>query len=153
MDQTNRINQAVERLPKALNAAGWSEKIDYKLFNVSYIPAPHTIPEDLPAGFAAIYGFHDEADWLKIGKVGPGSGPRFRYQHYKSGSAPSTLAGTLFKNDWFSEKYSDQQSEILARTGRMNILIHRSLGESFLGFLESFFILCFQPRFEGHKWK
>ena len=32
---------------------------------------------------------------LKVGRVGPKSLPRFRHQHYKPGSANSTLAGSI----------------------------------------------------------
>ncbi|MBI2754553.1 MAG: hypothetical protein HYX46_13755 [Betaproteobacteria bacterium] len=51
--------------------------------------APHQT-KDLPSGCGAVYG-----RVLKVGKVGPNSNPRFRYQHYAAGSAMSTLAGAI----------------------------------------------------------
>ena len=71
-----------------------------------YLPAPH-VPGDLPSGLGAVYVFtlpgSSEASAgphraLKVGKVGPNSNARFRYQHYKSGSARSTLAGAIENN-------------------------------------------------------
>ena len=35
---------------------------------------------------------------IKVGKVGPNSNNRFRYQHYSSGSANSTLAAAIENN-------------------------------------------------------
>lgn len=68
--------------------------------------APHT-PKDLPLGKSAVYVFSLRGDAsapagrnriIKVGKVGPNSNNRFRYQHYKSGSARSTLAGAIENN-------------------------------------------------------
>ena len=71
-----------------------------------YLPAPH-VASDLPSGQGAVYVFtlpgSSEAPAgphraLKVGKAGPNSNVRFRYQHYKSGSARSTLAGAIENN-------------------------------------------------------
>jgi len=68
--------------------------------------APHD-PADLPRGKGAVYAFTLLANTtapagknraLKVGKAGPNSNARFRYQHYKSGSARSTLAGAIENN-------------------------------------------------------
>lgn len=70
---------------------------------------PYKAPVDkkrlkLPSGMGAVYVFSlSEGSTapagpnrvLKVGKVGPNSLPRFRYQHYKEGSANSTLAGSI----------------------------------------------------------
>jgi len=70
------------------------------------ITAPHT-PPSLPSGTCAVYVFSMNSRTnapagpnrvLKVGKVGPNSGPRFKYQHYKPGSAMSTLAGAISNN-------------------------------------------------------
>ena len=71
-----------------------------------YLPAPH-IADNLPSGMGAVYVFtlpgSSEAPAgphraLKVGKAGPNSNARFKTQHYKSGSAPSTLAGAIENN-------------------------------------------------------
>lgn len=68
--------------------------------------APHQ-PKDLPAGKAAVYVFSIRANAnvpaganrvIKVGKAGPNSNNRFRYQHYASGSANSTLAAAIENN-------------------------------------------------------
>ena len=69
--------------------------------------APHA-PPAMPPGLAAVYVFalsHDAGSRapagagavLKVGRVGPNSGARFSSQHYSSGSARSTLAGSLLR--------------------------------------------------------
>lgn len=68
--------------------------------------APHRHPQ-LPAGFGAVYVFALGDTYganapagtgavLKVGRVGPRSGPRFSYQHYGA-AAPSTLAKSLVR--------------------------------------------------------
>jgi hypothetical protein len=80
---------------------GWPCKIRAEI-----LPAPHQYPR-LPPGFGAVYVFALGSDYgsgtqagtgavLKVGRVGPASGPRFTYQHYGS-SAPSTLAKSLVR--------------------------------------------------------
>jgi len=71
-----------------------------------HLEAPH-VPTNLPVGKAAVYVFSMPANSivpagpnraLKVGKAGPNSNARFQYQHYKSGSANSTLAGAIENN-------------------------------------------------------
>src|SRR5437899_7050630 len=68
--------------------------------------APHQA-RDLPPGCGAVYVFSLSSTSrapagagrvLKVGKAGPHSNPRFRYQHYAPGSARSTLAGAIENN-------------------------------------------------------
>lgn len=71
-----------------------------------HVPAPHD-PPNLKPGKGAIYVFSltknntspaGQNRVLKVGKVGPNSEPRFKYQHYNPDSARSTLAGTLLNS-------------------------------------------------------
>ena len=70
--------------------------------------APHRQPK-LPSGWAAVYVFSLSQEFganseagpgrvLKVGKVGPKSGPRFLSQHYGL-SARSTLARSLLRHE------------------------------------------------------
>jgi hypothetical protein len=68
--------------------------------------APHQ-PRDLQAACGAVYVFSLPASThapagpgrvLKVGKAGANSNARFRYHHYKSGAALSTLAGAIENN-------------------------------------------------------
>ena len=70
------------------------------------LPAPHSVG-NLPPNRGAVYIFklHGSSEApagphraLKVGKAGPNSNARFRYQHYRSGSARSTLAGVIENN-------------------------------------------------------
>ncbi len=80
----------VEDFAAAASAAameGWPCEIRTEILR-----APHRRPP-LPAGFAAVYVFALAEEYgratpagagavLKVGRVGPASGPRFSYQHY-----------------------------------------------------------------------
>jgi hypothetical protein len=85
------------------------------------LPAPHR-PPPLPRGDAAVYVFAISAAYgrsapcgpgtvLKVGKVGPNSEPRFRYQHYNPRSAGSNVAKSLIANSilwpWLGIKHLD----------------------------------------------
>lgn len=71
------------------------------------VHGPHK-PPALLNGHGAVYVFSLTEEYgstcpagahrvLKVGKVGPNSGPRFQYQHYSVGSAMSTLAGAIVR--------------------------------------------------------
>ena len=85
----------------AAGVEGWPCEI-----NTEILRAPHRHPA-LPTGFGAVYVFALGGDYgrstpagagavLKVGRVGPASGPRFSYQHYGT-SAPSTLGKSLLR--------------------------------------------------------
>ena len=72
------------------------------------LEAPH-VSKSLPNASCAVYVFSLSEVYgcqcpagpnrvLKVGMVGSNSNPRFQYQHYKSGSAQSTVAGSLMSD-------------------------------------------------------
>lgn len=85
---------------ESLGLPGWPAQIVDEV-----LPAPHR-PSALRPGFGAVYIFALNANArceagpgrvLKVGRVGPNSGPRFQSQHYSPNSAKSTLAGSLIR--------------------------------------------------------
>src|SRR5829696_3997759 len=81
-----------------LDLPGWPCELEPELQ-----PAPHHPPRLRP-GYGAVYAFALGRETtsaagagmvLKVGKVGPNSEPRFRYQHYSSTSAGSNVAKSL----------------------------------------------------------
>ena len=81
-------------------------KIQRNMISHNLLKAPH-MPPSLPKGKCAVYIFSLAANSrcpagqnrvLKVGKVGSNSAARFQYQHYKRGSARSTLAGAIESN-------------------------------------------------------
>jgi hypothetical protein len=84
----------------------YSRSLISGLIQHDLIRAPHA-PPNLPMGKCGIYVFSLASGstakagpnrTLKVGRIGANSGPRFKYQHYKSGSAKSTVAGALENN-------------------------------------------------------
>jgi hypothetical protein len=83
---------------EVLDLFGWPCQLRHEL-----LPAPHK-PRNLPTGHGAVYAFAlggattsaaGAGMVLKVGKVGPNSDNRFRYQHYSPSSAGSNLAMSL----------------------------------------------------------
>jgi hypothetical protein len=124
--------------------------------------APHRT-HDLPARKGAVYVFTLPADAtapaganraLKVGKAGPNSNARFRYQHYKSGTANSTLAGAIENNSilhryiGLRETPEDVGAWIKQNTDRDNFYV---IGDrrDILAMLEVFLKGHLGPVFEG----
>ncbi|KAA0213820.1 MAG: hypothetical protein DYG94_11525 [Leptolyngbya sp. PLA3] len=120
---------------------------------VQFLAAPHQPPTALPSGRMAVYCFGFGDEWLKIGKAGPKSGPRFTSHHYNT-SAPSTLAKSLIADsrmgsvaDFRPERAGDW---IRQRTHRVNLLLPSRRDGTLLALLEAFLHARFKPRYEGH---
>jgi hypothetical protein len=112
---------------------------------------PHT-PGSLPYGKMAVYSFFLNGRALKIGKAGPNSGPRYKYQHY-SGSAISTLSGSIILNqNKVGARGLDTATAggwIKAHTDRINLLMPAAFGTPTLSLLEAFLHVLWNPMFEG----
>jgi hypothetical protein len=91
-DWRKEMQNALAAFITVTDLAGVPIRLDE--LQVEFLPAPHKQPSSLPSGKMAIYAFWSNDEWLKIGKAGSNSGPRYISQHY-TGSAMSTLAGSL----------------------------------------------------------
>lgn len=120
---------------------------------IEQLPAPHVAPSRLPTGMMAVYVFAGKDEVLKVGKVGPKSGPRYTYQHYNPGSAMSTLAGSLLADR--EQRGLTHLSEtnvngwIKKNVDRVNFILNVSLGVHVLSLLETFLQCRLKPRYEG----
>lgn len=136
-----------------ITAAGLAE-IDVDpnaLTLLTWESGPNHIPEPIPNGYNAVYVFFHGNVCLKVGKTsGQNANPRYQSQHYYT-KAPSTLAKSLLSDPNYSVMIGDQRPKdwMLANTTRYNILISARYSVHFVGFVESFFILKLNPRFEG----
>ena len=120
--------------------------------HVDILAKPHR-PKSLPMGKMAVYSFFLDGQALKVGKVGPNSGPRFTHQHY-AGSAMSTLAETIFFNHHRVGAASFTHAKfvgdwIKANTDRVDILVPATVGLPTLSLLEAFLHVRWNPMFEG----
>jgi hypothetical protein len=119
---------------------------------VEFLGAPHRPPSSLPAGKMAIYAFWWNGQWLKIGKAGPNSGPRYISQHY-TGSAMSTLSGSLANDTRMYDVLGfDRQRPgdwIKKSTCRVNILVSSNRHKELLSLLETFLHARLRPIYEG----
>ena len=122
---------------------------------LQFFPAPHK-PERLLKEKRAVYGFGVNDHWLKVGKAGENSNPRFQSQHYNPRSANSNLASSILKDGGspivpaLSE--NDVGEWIKKNCYRFNVLFGAHHTDEFATFMEAFFIFCLKPRYEG-RWQ
>jgi hypothetical protein len=132
---------------------------------VERLGCPHE-PTNLPTHWQGVYCFDYEGIWLKVGKAGPNSGPRWISQHYNPASAPSTLAFSLVKYGHFATVEhpslpglrqrlenvhpDDIGSWIRQHTNRVNLLIRADMGREGLARLEAIAHRFLKPVFEGY---
>ena len=123
---------------------------------LQFHPAPHN-PVKLADGKRAVYGFGVNDHWLKVGKAGGNSNARFQSQHYNPKSANSNLASSILKDvdspivPALSESAVGQW--IKKNCYRFNVLFASHHSDEFATFMESFFIFCLKPRYEGRRQK
>lgn len=112
---------------------------------------PHE-PQVLPEGTMAIYIFQLNGRFLKIGKAGPNSGPRFRSHPYNPNSSQSNLAKSIL-NDPNMKHYNlnteNIKDWIRNNIARVDIILDESLGIFVLNFLEAFLHCKLKPKYEG----
>jgi hypothetical protein len=100
----------------------------------------------------AVYAFWGDGEWLKIGKVGPNSGPRYTSQHYNPASANSNLAKSTLHCPSISSHpafRSDAPGDwIKSHCHRANLLLPATHSQELLSCLEVFLHLRLKPRFE-----
>ena len=108
----------------------------------------------LPKGKMAVYAFFYDEKCLKIGKVGPNSNARYNSQHYYPESSKSNLAKSIISDKYFEKKgilIDKIGIWIKENTQRVNIIMDKEIGILTLGFIESFSILYFNPKYEGFE--
>jgi hypothetical protein len=146
----NEIKSALLAFVNVAELAG--EPVQLSDLIVEYLEAPHR-PSSLPSGKMAIYAFWWNDTWLKIGKAGPNSGPRYISQHY-TGQAISTLAGSLVQDLQIHEALADFDAQmpgkwIKTSTCRVNILLPSNRRKALLSLLEVFLHVRLNPMYEG----
>jgi hypothetical protein len=119
---------------------------------VEILPAPHR-PPILPAGKMGVYIFQWGNQCLKVGKAGPRTHARYRYQHYRPRSSNSNLAKSILKEQENLGIAGIDESNvgewIKENTDRINILLENAAGVPVLNLLEAFLQCRLKPRFEG----
>lgn len=122
---------------------------------IERLPAPHRPPSWLPPGKMAIYVFTYANDTLKVGKAGAKSQARYVSQHYNAGSAPSTLAASIFADraryGLMDAKETDIGAWIKGHVDRVNLLMDECSGIPILPLLEACLHCRLRPRYEGFK--
>lgn len=122
---------------------------------IEMLAMPHKPPSKLPTGKMAVYVFSDKDRVLEVGKVGRRSQARYTSQHYNPGSASSTLAASLLKDENVLQRHgvNDENVSVWIKknTDRVNFILDADLGFRTLTLLEVFIQCRLQPVFEGSR--
>ena len=145
-----KIRKIMENVIKVLDG-----EIDWKNDDIIKVEEmnPHKRP-NLPEGKMAIYIFTYKGEVLKVGKVGPKSENRFRYQHYNPNSCKSNLAKSILKE---KKKYDISLSEsnidqwMLKNLERTNIYLDEKCGIATLDLFEATLRYKLKPIYEGYE--
>ncbi|MCH8097945.1 MAG: hypothetical protein IID53_12790 [Proteobacteria bacterium] len=128
-------------------------KIEQEVVSIEILIMPHKPPSSLPKGKMAVYVFSEVNRVLKVGKVGRRSQARYTSQHYNPGSAPSTLAASILKDEDAVKRYGVNDGNvsdwIKKNTDRVNFILDAQLGVRALTLLEVFVQCRLNPVFEG----
>jgi hypothetical protein len=129
--------------------------VDYPIPKDKFVVLDRGVPhqaETLPRRKMGIYTFAFNDYFLKIGKAGEKSGPRFTYQHYKPHSAQSTLAASIL-SDPEMQQYNISVENIepwmKSNLRRIDIFFDADLGPLVLSLAETSLHLKYQPKYEG----
>ena len=112
---------------------------------------PHT-PANLKPGTMGVYTFLYKDQFLKIGKAGPNSNPRFSSQHYNPGSSSSCLADSILEDPDMTVHNLTVKSVgkwIKQNCRRIDILIGAGLDIFTLELIESSLHYKYKPKYEG----
>lgn len=107
------------------------------------------MPKALPSGYIAVYIFHDNETYYKVGKAHENSNARYQSQHYNPNSSKSNLAKSIL-SDKNSIKTDDIGFWIKQNLTRVNILLRKDVGVLTLNLLEAFLHCRLNPKYEGY---
>lgn len=120
-------------------------------YYIEDLGCPHSKPKNLPKGYAAVYMFAYNGEWLKIGKANTKSKARYTSHHYGF-NALSTLPKSLAADPAMS-KYGickeNSRTWVEQNTYRINILIKSEIGKAATELIEAVLHYKFRPRYEG----
>ena len=123
-------------------------KDDYEIEDLG---CPHVAPKKLKKGYAAVYMFANDDNWLKIGKANEKSNARFTYQHYRISNHVSSLSKSLSNDNFYIKLGFSSNSPrewVEKNTYRINILLKAEKGRAATALVEAILHYKFMPKYE-----
>lgn len=147
----NEIEEAVSEFIQAILHADNNHPIKSSDIEIEYLPAPHEQKRPLNVSKEyAVYLFMDGDRLLKCGKTT--QNVRFKYHHYGTRRSTSNLANSIVGDDDYpgiSEE--DVGAFIKSNFLRVNLRLKSKYGKHVLNYMEAFFQLKFDPKYEGRN--
>ena len=146
------VSEFDEIIKSVTAAAGRKVDSGYEIIDRGIPHIPHT----LKRGTMAVYTFLYGDEFLKIGKAGSKSNPRFCNQHYHAAGEKtgSTLAKSILRDERMRELgiTADNVGDwIKQNTRRIDIILDASLGTFTLELVEAALHYRYEPRYEGSQ--
>jgi len=126
-------------------------------------PGAEHKPSKLINATKGVYIFFFNDICLKVGKSGPNSQARWKYQHYNQSGAQSNLANSLLSVEDLSKKLNvnineieslnsnDIKQWIINNLFRVEVIIENVEEDFSVNLLEAFLLFKLKPIFEGNK--
>lgn len=146
MELINEIDSLIQDVSKTIG-----KPIVVEGYEIIDRGLPHK-PKSLPIGMMGVYAFWYNDRFLKIGKAGSKSGPRFLSQHYNPKSAQSTLAASILRDpDMLQFGVTEENVGVWIKENcrRIDILVNVELGIFTLGLIEAVLHYKYEPKYEG----
>src|SRR5690625_2683281 len=125
MELINEIDSLIQDVSKTIG-----KPIVVEGYEIIDRGLPHK-PKSLPIGMMGVYAFWYNDRFLKIGKAGSKSGPRFLSQHYNPKSAQSTLAASILRDPDMLQCGITEENVgvgIKENSRRIHIVVNHQLG-------------------------
>lgn len=145
------MNELKEKIMAVVKMAGTNISEDQLLIIDRGVPHQ---PDGLPKDCFGIYSFEYNNEFLKIGKAGLNSNPRFRSHHYSPNSSQSNLAKSILNDyDFYSFNLTNNNvgDWIKKNVRRIDFIIDVTLGIFVLNLIEAFLHTYLNPKYEGFK--
>src|SRR5690625_4401583 len=146
MELINEIDSLIQDVSKTIG-----KPIVVEGYEIIDRGIPHK-PKSLPIGLMGVHAFWYNDRFLKIGKAGSKSGPRFLSQHYNQKSAQTTLAASILRDpDLLQFGITEEIAGgwIKENCRGIDILVNVQLGIFTLGLIEAVLHYKYEPKYEG----
>ena len=144
------IHEAIREFVEVVRIAIHGHPLDAKDIRIEFLPAPHEQRESLKKGEYAVYMFMHGNQMLKCGKTKHNA--RFSYHHYGIKRSGSNLAKSIVDDPDYPDVTEDGVGCFIKENFlRVNLRLDAMPGKHILDFMEAFFQLKFNPKYEGRN--
>lgn len=147
-DTQDEIETDKQLIISILNQTG----INVENSQIRFVDCGNPHKSNYPMNHVAIYTFHYQGRFLKIGKVSEKNKSRFYSHHYHPSRNRSNLSKSILADPAMSKYNLDSETVgdwIRMNTKRVNLIIDAPLGLFALNLIEAILHALYAPKYEG----